>query len=260
MAYARNQSWRSASSKHGIACAVWSESHSLQKSGVCACLAPSIRRNVTLGYPTLRLGCGTEYEGQIHDRSSSSVRGEPRQPHAALLASASAETCVTGVNQTFANVVNGVSGQQGTTVVTDVAPTMASAVNGVTPSAVPFLTSAALSPGTTGTAITGVSSGSVTGLNPGATSNLMVPAFDPSANPSNTRFAFANNSLTTSGSGAVNLVNVNTPTPTVTLTNATVVSGTVAPPQPVLTGVTNMGTFLTSQSSVKNSEAIDRSR
>src|SRR5262249_53689896 len=84
--------------------------------------------------------------------------------NAALLASASAETCVTGVNPAFANAVNDVSGQPGATVVTDVKPTMAPAVNGVTTGAVPFLTSAALSPGTTGTAITGVSSGSVTGI------------------------------------------------------------------------------------------------
>jgi len=33
--------------------------------------------------------------------------------NAALLASASAETCVTGVNPTFANAVNEVSGQPG---------------------------------------------------------------------------------------------------------------------------------------------------
>jgi hypothetical protein len=44
--------------------------------------------------------------------------------------------------------------------------------------------------------------------------------------------------LTTTGSGAVNLVNPNTPTPTITLTNAQVVSSTVAPPQTVVTGVT----------------------
>src|SRR6516225_2619300 len=62
----------------------------------------------------------------------------------ALVSSASAETCVTGVNQTFANAVNDISGQPGGTVVTGV--TMAPAVNGVTTGAVPFLTSAALSP------------------------------------------------------------------------------------------------------------------
>src|SRR5262245_25710080 len=101
--------------------------------------------------------------------------------NAALLASASAETCVTGVNSTSANAVNDVSGQPGGTVVTGVAPTMAPAVNGVTTSAVPFLTSAALSPNTTGTAITGVNSGSVTGITPtpGAPANLFAPAFAP---------------------------------------------------------------------------------
>src|SRR5215471_13649825 len=116
-------------------------------------------------------------------------------------------------------------------------PTFTSAVTGATTQS--FLTSAGVAP-VTGTAVTGVTAPttSVTGLNPGATSNLMVPAFDPNANPSNTRFAFANNSLTTTGSGAVNLVNPNTPTPTITLTNAQVVSGTVAPRQTVVTGVT----------------------
>ena len=66
--------------------------------------------------------------------------------NAALLASASAETCVTGVNPTFVNVVNGVSGQSGTTVVTAVTPTMATALTNVTATsgAVPFLTSATL--------------------------------------------------------------------------------------------------------------------
>jgi len=157
--------------------------------------------------------------------------------NAALLASASAETCVTGVNQTFANVVGGISGGSVQPVVTGVMPTFTSAVTGATTQS--FLTSAGVAP-VTGTAVTGVTAPttSVTGLNPGATSNLMVPAFDPNANPSNTRFAFANNSLTTTGSGAVNLVNTNTPTPTITLTNAQVVSGTVAPPQTVVTGVT----------------------
>jgi hypothetical protein len=43
-----------------------------------------------------------------------------------LLASASAETCVTGVNQTSTNVVGDVSGAPGQTVVTSVTPTFAS--------------------------------------------------------------------------------------------------------------------------------------
>src|SRR5262249_42017345 len=114
------------------------------------------------------------------------------------------------------------------------------------------ITSATLSP-VTGTAVASVTAPttSVTGLNPGATSNLIVPAFDPAVNPTNTRFAFANNSLTTTGSGAVNLVNVNTPTPTITLTKTSVVSGTVPPPQTVVTNVSsNPGTFLTTGTSV----------
>jgi len=45
--------------------------------------------------------------------------------NAALLASASAETCVTGVNSTSTNAVSGITGQPGTTVVTGVTPTMA---------------------------------------------------------------------------------------------------------------------------------------
>jgi hypothetical protein len=57
----------------------------------------------------------------------------------AVLSTASAETCVTGVSSAFANVVNGVSGQPGPTVVTSVTPTMAPALTGVTTSAVPFL-------------------------------------------------------------------------------------------------------------------------
>src|SRR5205823_2743866 len=44
-----------------------------------------------------------------------------------LLSSASAATCVTGVTPTFANVVSGVSGTPGQTVVTSVTPTMAAA-------------------------------------------------------------------------------------------------------------------------------------
>ena len=64
--------------------------------------------------------------------------------NAALLASASAETCVTGVNPTFTNAVSGITGNPGTTVVTGATPTTASALTNVTanPGAVPFLTSA----------------------------------------------------------------------------------------------------------------------
>src|SRR5262245_66028440 len=109
--------------------------------------------------------------------------------NAALLASASAETCLTGVNQTSTNVVSGVSGQPGATVVTSVTPTFASVVTTQNS----FLTSAGINQ-TPGTAVTNVTAPTTSGslLQPGATSNLMVPAFDPNANPSNTRFAFAN--------------------------------------------------------------------
>lgn len=48
----------------------------------------------------------------------------------ALLSSASAATCVTGVTSTFENVINDVSGQPGATVVTAVTPTMATAIKG----------------------------------------------------------------------------------------------------------------------------------
>ena len=79
--------------------------------------------------------------------------------NAGLLASASAETCVTGVNQTSTNVVSGVSGQPGTTVVTAVTPTMVSAaLTSVTPNTGRFLTSATLSP-VTGTVVTSVGTG-----------------------------------------------------------------------------------------------------
>ena len=43
-----------------IACAAWPGSHSTQQNRRCACLAPSIRRNITLGYQTLRLGRGMD--------------------------------------------------------------------------------------------------------------------------------------------------------------------------------------------------------
>src|SRR5262249_45126739 len=118
------------------------------------------------------------------------------------------------------------------------------------PGAVPFLTGATLNQ-TTGPAVTTVMAPttSITGLQPGATNNLIVPAFDPNANPSNTFFAFANGSNTTKGSGGVELVNTNTPTPTITLTNTTVVSGTVAPPQTVVMNVSApQSQFLTSAS------------
>src|SRR5437764_3455329 len=62
--------------------------------------------------------------------------------NAGLLSSASAETCVTGVTSTFANVVSGVNGTPSTTVVTSVTPTTAAALTGVTanPGPAPFLT------------------------------------------------------------------------------------------------------------------------
>src|SRR5262245_15290310 len=76
--------------------------------------------------------------------------------NAALLASASAETCVTGVNPTFANAVNDVSGQPGGTVVTSVTPTFTSAVTGVTTTQNSFLTSTGINqiPGTAVTSVT----------------------------------------------------------------------------------------------------------
>ena len=141
--------------------------------------------------------------------------------NAALLASASAETCVTAVNQTFANVISGVTGQPGTTVVTGVTPTFANAVTGVQTTQTPFLTSATLNQaagtavtnatlnqatgtavtsatlnqatGTavtnatlnqaTGTVLTGATTGTVTGITPtpGLPTNLMVPAFAPNS-------------------------------------------------------------------------------
>jgi hypothetical protein len=101
----------------------------------------------------------------------------------ALVSSASAETCVTGVNPTFANAVNDVSGQPGATVVTGVTPTTASALTNVTanPGAVPFLTSATLNQATgTASSVTSTT-GTVTGITPtpGAPTNLFVPAFAP---------------------------------------------------------------------------------
>src|SRR5262245_42950380 len=79
--------------------------------------------------------------------------------NAALLASASAETCVTGVNQTSTNVISGVSGQPGAKVVTGVTQTMAPALTNVTanPGAVPFLTN--------GTTVTTANAPAVTSVN-----------------------------------------------------------------------------------------------
>src|SRR5262249_40450435 len=217
--------------------------------------------------------------------------------NAALLASASAETCITGVNSTSTNAVSGITGQPGTTVVTGVTPTFSNAVTGVQTTPGSFLTGASLSTtstnvvngvsGQTGTAVTAVTpavghaltsvhttttSGSfltgatlnqatgpavtgvtapttsVIGLQPGATSNLRVPAFDPAANPSGTAFTFSNGGNTSPNGGSVFLNPPNPPGGTVTLLGAVpVVSGTVAPPQTVVTGVTSTtGTFLTS--------------
>src|SRR5262249_20730871 len=84
----------------------------------------------------------------------------------ALLSSASAETCVTGVSSTFANVVSGVTGAPGITVATAVTPTFSNAVTGVQTTPGSFLTGASLSTtstnvvngvsGQTGTAVTGL--------------------------------------------------------------------------------------------------------
>src|SRR5215831_7555556 len=100
----------------------------------------------------------------------------------ALLSSASAATCVTGVTSTFANVINDVSGQPGATVVTAVTPTMATALTNVTANQGTLLTSAALAP-VTGTAVTGVTTttGTVTGITPGSSNpNLRTIAIDAS--------------------------------------------------------------------------------
>jgi hypothetical protein len=120
--------------------------------------------------------------------------------NAALLASASAETCVTGVNPTFANAISGITGGPGTTVVTGVTPTFANAVTGVQTTQTPFLTSATLNQATgtavtnatlnqaTGTVLTGATTGTVTGITPtpGLPTNLMVPAFAPNSPPATT--------------------------------------------------------------------------
>ena len=107
----------------------------------------------------------------------------------ALLSSASAATCVTGVTSTFANVINDVSGQPGATVVTAVTPTMATALTNVTANQGTFLTSAALAP-VTGIAVTGVTTttGTVTGITPGSSNpslrTIAIDAFDPEQRPS----------------------------------------------------------------------------
>ena len=178
----------------------------------------------------------------------------------ALLASASAETCVTGVNPTFANVVSDVSGQPGITVVTGVTPTMASALTNVTANQgpLPFLTSATLSPITgtavtsvnapTGTAVTnvGATTGTVTGITPtpGLPTNLMVPAFNPAANPTGTLFTFPNGGSSTNNQGNVTL-NTTMGGGTVTLLNVPVVSGTPTSQQVVTSVSPTTGTFVT---------------
>ena len=109
--------------------------------------------------------------------------------NAALLASASAETCVTGVNPTFVNAVSGVSGQPGATVVTSVNPTFANAVAGVQTTQRPFLTGASLTT-TAGNAVTNVSATTtpITAFtNPNPTT-VIVPALTSPASPTNTFF------------------------------------------------------------------------
>jgi len=189
--------------------------------------------------------------------------------NAALLASASAETCVTGVNPTFANVVGDVSGAPGQTVVTAVTPTMAPAVNGVTTSAVPFLTSAALSPGTTGTAITGVNSGSVTGIippppqTPPLPTDLVTIAFSPSASTANATAAYLFSSGGTgspfspgnNGSGGLIVANKEHTGSIGPLLTVPVVTGSVGQTTPVLTSVSSTGTFLTNQTTVNTTSA-----
>ena len=118
------------------------------------------------------------------------------------------------LNTTSTNVVGGVRGQTGTAV-TAVAPTFGTALTSVntTTTSGSFLTGATLNQAT-GTAVTSVTAQttSVTGLNPGATSNLLVPAFDPASNPPGTKFAFTSGGgTTTNGSGTVELVNPNPP-------------------------------------------------
>ena len=176
--------------------------------------------------------------------------------NAALLASASAETCVTGVNPTFANAINDVSGQPGGTVVTGVTPTTAPAVNGVATGAVPFLTSATLHQAT-GTAVASVtapttpitaidaSSTATTPFNP----NLRTIAVDASiANnaPPAAKFAFnSSGATTTNNSGSIVFTNTSNPGLVGPLLTVPFLNGSTVT-TPVVTSVTSTpGTFLT---------------
>jgi len=176
--------------------------------------------------------------------------------NAGLLASASAETCVTGVNTTFANAINDVSGQPGGTVVTGVTPTTAPAVNGVATGAVPFLTSATLHQAT-GTAVASVtapttpitaidaSSTATTPFNP----NLRTIAVDASiANnaPPAAKFAFnSSGATTTNNSGSIVFTNTSNPGLVGPLLTVPFLNGSTVT-TPVVTSVTSTpGTFLT---------------
>ena len=170
--------------------------------------------------------------------------------NAALLSSASAATCVTSVTPTFTNVVSSVTGQPGATVVTSVTPTFASAITGVPTTQASFLTSATLNRAT-GTAVTSVAAtnGTVTGITPtpGVPGNLVVPAFDPAANPAGTQFAFNGGGGTTAnGSGTLEEVAPTPPGGIVTLLTVPIVSGTPTSQQ-VVTAVTapQQNNFLT---------------
>jgi hypothetical protein len=170
--------------------------------------------------------------------------------NAALLASASAATCVTDVTATTGNVVNSVTGQTGAAV-TGVTPTMAAALTNVTPNTGRFLTSATTFTTANAQAVTSVNPtfGTVTGITPtpGLPTNLMVPAFNPASNPPGTLFTFPDGGNTATNQGTVNLTDTSAPPPgTVTLLNVPVVSGTPTSQQ-VVTNVSGpTASFLTS--------------
>ena len=178
--------------------------------------------------------------------------------NAGLLASASAETCVTGVNPTFANVISGVTGQPGATVVTAVTPTFSNAVTGVQTTQTPVLTSATLNQ-FTGTAITSLTSGTVTGITPGTNNpNLRTIAVDASiANnaPPNALFAFNPNGTTTSqNSGTVEFTNITNPGTVGPLLTVPFLNGTTTNTT-VVTGVATQNSFLNSQTFVGTTSA-----
>src|SRR5262245_30530964 len=157
----------------------------------------------------------------------------------ALVSSASAESCVTSVSPTFANVVNAVSGQPGASVVTDVTPT-------ATVSALGAGTSFNQSPNNvvTSATFTPQSADAVTGITPaaGVPASVMVPAFafnfptpaPPQTAPNNppgTIFAFnSSGDINQPNHGPVQLVAPNTgpPAPHVQLLTAPVLSGSLA--------------------------------